>query len=102
MRRERKIKHEFGSISYRFENPVYDIQKIESELGIDFLNEYGKVSSQKLEWLVTEGAITRKEILQFKKEVDIGLEFHVLPLDTEKKMYELNHKRTMRAAANRM
>jgi len=97
-----KVEHEFGSLSLKAKNPIYDMTKIIEELGEDFLLEYGKPDSYKLDQLMLQGVFNEKELEPFKTLKNIRLDFVVMPLDSERKAMEFFTSKQRQAAQNRI
>ncbi|MGN7300423.1 hypothetical protein [Ferdinandcohnia sp. SAFN-114] len=102
LHQEKKISHEYGSVSLVANDPLYDINAIYEDFGEEMLIQYGKPDSEKLQQFIQKGIITKKEIDQFKTVVDIRLDFIMMNLDTEKQMMSMLQNRTIQASQNRM
>lgn len=102
LRQEKKIPHEYGSVSLVANEPTYDIQSIYKDFGEDMLIQYGKPDSDKLQYFIQKGVITKNEIDQFKTVVDIRLDFVMMNLDTEKQMLSMLQNRTIQTSQNRL
>jgi len=102
LRQEKKLSHEYGSVSLVANEPKYDIQSIYDDFGEDTLIQYGRPDNEKLQQFIQKGSITTKEIDQFKTIVDVRLDFVVMNLDTEQQMLSMLQNRTIQASQNRM
>lgn len=96
------IPHKFGSLSLVANQPKYDIPAIYDYIGEWMLIEYGKPNTELLERFILNGTISKKDIEQFRKVVDIKLEFSVMTLEDEKKIFEILDSKNRTAAANVM
>ena len=102
LQKEKKVSHKYGSVSRVALDPEYNISQIYEELGADFLIRYGKPDSEKLQEFVYRGLLSQSDIDQFKQVIDIRLDFMVLTLDAEERMFSMLHNRKMKAAQNRL
>lgn len=99
---ERKpIKHKYGSLSIVANQPKYDIGKIYECFGENFLIEYGSPNQKLLESFILNGTITKEEVYQFKTIKDIRLDFAVMTLEDEEKIFQLLDYKQQTAAMNR-
>lgn len=96
------IPHKFGSLSLIANQPKYDIPAIYDYIGEWMLIEYGKPNSELLERFILNGTISKKDIEQFRTIVDIRLDFSVMTLEDEKKIFEIMDNKNRLATANRM
>ncbi|PGT83244.1 hypothetical protein [Bacillus sp. AFS040349] len=99
---DKKLSHEFGSVSLIANDPLYNVPAINEELGEDFLIKYGKPDTDKLDYFITKGTISKRDIEQFKTVTDIRLDFIVMELDKERRMLEMLHNKTIRTGLNLM
>jgi len=102
LQKEKKVSHKYGSVSRVALDPEYNISQIYEELGADFLIRYGKPDSEKLQEFVYRGLLSQSDVDQFKQVIDIRLDFMVLTLDAEERMFSMLHNRKMKAAQNRL
>jgi hypothetical protein len=101
LKQKRKLAHKYGSVSLIQNDPLYDVIAIYEDFGEEILIRYGKPDAQKLEEFVIRGIITKNDIEQFKTLVDIHLDFVIMSLDTEQKIYEMLQQRNIQASLNR-
>lgn len=96
------IPFQFGSLSLVANQTKYDISAIYDYIGEWMLIEYGKPNSELLERFILNGTIAKKEIEQFRTCVNIRLDFSVMTLEDEKKMFEMLDTKNQIAARNRL
>lgn len=100
---ERKpIPHKFGSLSLVANPSKYDISAIYDYIGEWLLIEYGTPNAKLLEQFILNGTVTARELEQFKTTKDIRLDFSVMTLEDEQKMFKMLDQKNMTAAFNRM
>jgi len=96
------IPHKFGSLSLIANQSRYDIPAIYDYIGEWMLIEYAKPNSKLLEKFILNGTLSKKDIDQFRTLVDIRLDFMVMTLEDENKLFNMLDDKNKRAAANRM
>ncbi|QCJ45448.1 V-type ATPase 116kDa subunit family protein (plasmid) [Bacillus sp. S3] len=96
------IPHKFGSLSLIANQSKYDIPAIYDYIGEWMLIEYGKPSSELIDRFILTGTISKKDIEQFRRVVDIRLEFSVMTLEDEKKILEMMDNKNRTTTANRV
>ncbi|MDC3424364.1 hypothetical protein NC797_07570 [Aquibacillus sp. 3ASR75-11] len=102
LQQQRKLVHEYGSVSLVDNDPLYDVVAINEEMGEDILIKYGKPNEEKVQNFILKGTLTKADIDQFKTMVDIRLDFTVMSLEAEKRMLEMLNERHNIAAQNYM
>ncbi|WP_269920056.1 hypothetical protein [Caldifermentibacillus hisashii] len=95
------IKHKYGSLSVVANQPRYDVAKIYECFGEELLMEYGVPNINKLEAFILNGTITKKEVDQFKTLKDIRLDFTVMTLEDEQRLFQMLDQKQQTAAINR-
>lgn len=96
LRQEGKIKTAYGTVSLLENKPDYDVSAIRFQEGNDFLIQHSDVDMQELDRYVERGFVSRKEIEQFRKVVDIQLRFIVIERSVEKEQYRFFQDRLTR------
>lgn len=96
------IPHKYGSLSILANSAKYDISAIFDYIGEWMLIEYGVPNSKLLEQFILNGTITIRELEQFKTVKDLRLEFSVMSLEDEKRLYEMLDNKNRIAAMNRI
>ncbi|MFT9496318.1 MULTISPECIES: hypothetical protein [Bacillota] len=96
------IPHKYGSLSVLANQARYDVSAIYDYIGEWMLIEYGVPNHNLLEHYILNGTITKRELEQFKVLKDIRLDFSVMTLEDERKLYELLDSKNRIIAANRM
>lgn len=85
---KKKLKTPIGSLSYLPNKREYNIEQILNEKSFDFFLKHGKVNLERLnEWIemgVLDGSILKKN----RTVTDITLQFMVMTLEAEKKMFK--------------
>ncbi|MNJ89954.1 hypothetical protein D3C87_75410 [compost metagenome] len=97
----KKLSFSEGTISLAKNKVSYNVQAIANTLGIDFVIENAKVSSEKLTEYVDSGFISSKEISKFKKLVNVTLKFVVMTLDDENLILNILKEKRMNASLRR-
>lgn len=95
LQKKEKITHEYGSV-YLSENPSkeFNVLKIYEHLGPEFVIEHGQSSSTKINEFIERGTIQLSDINQFRRVVDIQMDFRLMLLEDERRMFEhLNRRR---------
>jgi len=89
-----KVVTDIGSISKIPKDPDYNVYQLIEELGEDFVLNYGEVRLTELEQWINIGALPENITSEYQTVVDIRLDFFVMTLESEQKMFEaLNIKR---------
>jgi len=92
---KKKVQTTYGSIAKVANKRTYDVAKIYNEFGDHWMIENSKPNSVKLQELIENGQLSQKDINQFRQVIDKRLEFHVLTLESEQKIFDmLNWKRS--------
>ncbi len=90
---KRSLKTAVGSLSYIANNPTWDMAAIHAALGEDFIRTYGKVDlAQAEEWILT-GKLPDKILKSHREVVDIQLDFIVMELDVEGRIFDIQRQR---------
>jgi hypothetical protein len=98
LKEKKKLSHAYGSVSRVANKATYDIGRIANVFGDEFLIQHGRASMKKIDRYIEKGTISKSEVDQFRKVMDIRLDFMVMSLDTEAKMYEFFQNKINRAA----
>ncbi|MFD1736204.1 hypothetical protein ACFSCX_06455 [Bacillus salitolerans] len=97
---EKKVEHEYGSVSLIENTQEYDMMEIYQHFGSDFLLKYSKVDNSLLDSYVFQGTIKSSEIEQFRTLHDVRLDFVVMALDVEQKILAQQQKRRILTSLN--
>lgn len=89
------LKCNYGTVKLMKREIEYDVESIYNEFGAKFLLDYGQISMEGLEYYVTNGFLSHKEINTFRKQVDIQVKFVVMDLETERKSMEYIYNKKM-------
>jgi hypothetical protein len=98
---KKQMKHEYGSLSVRSNKPSYDVEGIYKKYGEEFLIQYCKPDSTKLQQAILNGYVKEKEIEQFKTIVNIETEFVVMRLDVDRRVRDIFEKQRIQASLRR-
>lgn len=96
------IPHKYGSLSLIANQSRYDIPSIYDYIGEWMLIEFGKPNNELLEKYILNGTLSKKDIDQFRTLIDIRLDFTVMTLEDETRLFNVLDDKNKRAAANRM
>lgn len=88
LKEEKKIMHEYGSVSLKEKKTGYDLESILEWLGEEFLIECAKPNHEKLEEYIVRGIIQQSDIQTFRRVVDIRLDFMIQTVDSENRMLD--------------
>ncbi|MFL0365209.1 hypothetical protein ACH0BF_19585 [Pseudobacillus sp. 179-B 2D1 NHS] len=92
---EKKIKHEFGSVSLREKKAGYDISAILEWYGEEFLIENARVENSKLDVYMAKGLIHPKDIEPFRKVINMRADFILMTIESESSMIK-NYEQRLR------
>lgn len=101
LKKEKKISHEFGSVSLVKKEPIYDLALIYKELSPEYIIEFGKSDGTMIQKYIASGHIHPKDLDPFRKIVDIRMDFVVMSLEAEEKMMKMLSKKRLTAEKNR-
>ncbi|WP_028393918.1 hypothetical protein [Bacillus cihuensis] len=96
-----KILTSFGSLSKIENKTLWDIEKLYNEGFEDTILQYGKISVSKLDDLILSGAVPNKVIQDYRKVVDIRLDFMVMQLDTEERILGIQQRKKIQSSLKR-
>lgn len=86
--KKKKLKTPVGSLSYLPHKREYNIEQIINEKSLDFFLQHGKVNLERLNEWIEMGVLDRTILNKNRTVLDITLQFMVMTLDAEKKMYQ--------------
>lgn len=86
LKKKKKIKHDFGSVSLYEKVVGYNLHSILEWYGEEFLMEYARVDRSQLDIYMAKGLIQPKDIEPFRKVKDIDLQFLIMTSEAEKSM----------------
>lgn len=98
LRQAESLKSSFGTVKLREKGIEYANDAIYTEYGSDLFFDYGKIHMQTLEDFLYQGIVSKKEINQFRKVVDIQMRFILMDLESERKAAEFFQKEQNRKA----
>lgn len=99
--KSKKLTFSKGSLTLAKNKVTYDVQAIANTLGINYVIENAKVSSEKLNEYIDSGFISSKEISKFKKLANVTLKFVVMTLDDENLILNVLKEKRMNASLKR-
>ena len=102
LRDKKKVSTKYGSISLIQKKPEWNLEHLYKKYGEDIFIQYGNVQTGMLEEMVLQGAIPYELIKQHRKVVDVQLDFVVMRIEDEERLYSLYHRRKMAAAQKRL
>lgn len=88
LNKQKKVTHEYGSVSLLENKPTYDLNGLYDTFGEDLFLNYGQVNMEQLNELIMKGFINKKEIESFRTLKDIRLDFVVMTTAAEQRMFE--------------
>ncbi|MDP5276211.1 hypothetical protein [Chengkuizengella axinellae] len=87
--KKEKMTCSFGSVNYVIKPAQFNINDIANEYGIDFVIENAKVTSEGIDLLIKKGVISKKEVSNFKKEIDRDVVFVITQMKNEEKSRQM-------------
>ncbi|EFV75001.1 MULTISPECIES: hypothetical protein [Cytobacillus] len=96
LRQSRTLKSTYGTCRLRSKDVEFNTQSVYNELGSEFLINYGQVSLKSLEDFIAKGYFSSRDIMKFRKVIDIKLRCVVMEKDKEIKQSEFFHQQIMR------
>lgn len=90
---KRKLSYQYGSVSLVENKPTYDLHRLLDVFGESLFLDYGHVNKQQLHDLVQKGFIHKQEIEAFRTLKDIRLDFVVMSIEAEQRMFEGMNRR---------
>ncbi|WP_163537324.1 hypothetical protein [Gracilibacillus sp. YIM 98692] len=88
LRKKEKVTHQYGSLKLRAHDPTFDNHAILHELGEEVLIEYGKPNNKRIQKVMEKGLLTKAELNQFKTLMDHRLDFVIMTLEAEARMFD--------------
>lgn len=95
-----RVETEFGSASLMNKKSTYDMNKVFSNLGHEFIINHSKVSMTQLNEFVVSGVITEKEINEYKQIIDFSSRYVVLSKDSLQNQSNMMNFRKHKQAGN--
>jgi len=102
LKSKRTLSCNYGSVSLLDSQPSYNVELVYKYEGRHFLVEHAKVDMAQLDTFITLGFLSKKEVDQFRKLIDINLRYFVMDFETEKRTMDFFHRKMQQSSENRM